>query len=82
MKKYVYFSDVQAKRREKEFFMELMNAENKRMRDDRWRIVNERVECITKEEVRADMKRMKRMKNRKDQITYLWTDSGLFDWIV
>lgn len=52
------------------------------MRDDRWRIVNERVECITKEEVRADTKRMKRMKNRKDQITYLWTDSGLFDWIV
>lgn len=49
------------------------------MRDDRWKIVNQRVECITKEEVRADMKRMK---NRKDQITYLWTDSGLFDWIV
>lgn len=49
------------------------------MRDDRWRIVNQRVECITKEEVRADMKRMK---NRKDQITYLWIDSGLFDWIV
>lgn len=35
--------------------------------------------CITKEEVRADMKRMK---NRKDQITYLWTDSRLFDWTV
>lgn len=49
------------------------------MRDDRWKIVNQRVECITKEEVRADMKRMK---NRKDQITYLWTDSGLFHWIV